>query len=64
MQHYSVHLFLETTLHVSGGTSTHHQEHIHMYLQHLGTCQTVIATYRYHGVVGTPPQQWQVAITV
>jgi hypothetical protein len=26
---------LETALHVSGGTSTHHQERIQLYLQHL-----------------------------
>jgi len=28
-------LYLETVLHVSGGTSTHHQERMQMYLQHL-----------------------------
>jgi hypothetical protein len=28
-------LFLETALHVSGGTSTHHQERIQLYLHHL-----------------------------
>jgi hypothetical protein len=28
-------LYLATALHVSGGTSTHHQEHIQLYLQHL-----------------------------
>ena len=28
-------LYLETTLHVSGGTSTYHQERIQLYLQHL-----------------------------
>jgi len=27
-------LYLETALHVSGGTSTHHQERIQLYLQH------------------------------
>jgi hypothetical protein len=27
--------YLETALHVSGGTSTHHQKRIHLYLQHL-----------------------------
>jgi hypothetical protein len=26
---------LETALHVSGGTSTHHEEHKQLYLQHL-----------------------------
>jgi hypothetical protein len=35
MQHYTVYLYLKTDLHVSGGTSTHHQEHIQPYLQHL-----------------------------
>ena len=27
--------YLETALHVSGGTFTHHQEHKQLYLQHL-----------------------------
>jgi hypothetical protein len=27
--------YLETALHVSGGTSTHHQERRQLYLQHL-----------------------------
>jgi hypothetical protein len=35
MQRYTVYLYLETALHVSGGTSTHHQEHIQLHLQHL-----------------------------
>jgi hypothetical protein len=35
MQPYTVHLYLETALHVSEGTSTHHQELIQLYLQHL-----------------------------
>jgi hypothetical protein len=35
MQCYTVYLYLETVLHVSGGTSTHHHEHIQLYLQHL-----------------------------
>jgi hypothetical protein len=34
-QRYTVYLYLETALHVSGGTSTHHQERIKLYLQHL-----------------------------
>ena len=33
MQLYTVYLCLETALHVSGGTSTHHQERIQLYLQ-------------------------------
>jgi len=35
MQRYTVYLHLETALHVSGGTSTHHQERIQLYLQRL-----------------------------
>jgi hypothetical protein len=35
MQLYTVCLYLETVLHVSGGTSTHRQERIQLYLQHL-----------------------------
>ena len=36
MQLYTVYLYLETAVHVSGGTSsTHHQERIQLYLQHL-----------------------------
>ena len=35
MQPYTVYLYLSTALHVSGGTSTHHQERIQLYLQHL-----------------------------
>jgi hypothetical protein len=35
MQLYTVHLYLEAALHVLGGTSSHHQERIQLYLQHL-----------------------------
>jgi hypothetical protein len=35
MQRYTVYLYLETTLHVLGGTSTHHRERIQLYLQLL-----------------------------
>jgi len=35
MQRYTSYLYLETALHVSGGTSTHHQERIQLYLQNL-----------------------------
>jgi hypothetical protein len=35
MQSYTVYLYLETALHVSGGTSTRHQERKQLYLQHL-----------------------------
>ena len=35
MQRYTVYLYLQTALHVSGGTSTHHQKRIQLFLQHL-----------------------------
>jgi hypothetical protein len=35
MQRYTIYLYLETALHVSGGTFTHHQDRIQLYLQHL-----------------------------
>jgi hypothetical protein len=35
MKGYTVYLYLETALHVSGGSSTHHQDRIQLYLQHL-----------------------------
>jgi hypothetical protein len=35
MQRYTVYLYLETPLHVSVGTSTHHQGRIQLHLQHL-----------------------------
>ena len=35
MQLHTVSLYLETALHVSGVTSTHHQERIQLYLQYL-----------------------------
>jgi hypothetical protein len=35
MQSYTAYLYLETALHVSVGTSSHHQERIQLYLQHL-----------------------------
>jgi hypothetical protein len=35
MQRYTVYLYLETALHISGDTSTYHQERIQLYLQHL-----------------------------
>jgi len=34
MQRYTVYLYLETALHVSGGISTHHQEQKQLYIQH------------------------------
>ena len=42
MQRYTVYLSLETALHVSGGISTHHQEHTQLYLQHLVLVRTLL----------------------
>ena len=53
MQRYTVYLYLETVLHISGGTFTHHQERIRLYLQHIGICHTATAICRYRGRVGT-----------
>jgi hypothetical protein len=35
IQRHTVYLYLETALHLSGGTSTYHQERIQLYLQYL-----------------------------
>jgi hypothetical protein len=35
MQRHTIYLYLETALHVSGGSSTQHHERIQLYLQHL-----------------------------
>jgi hypothetical protein len=35
LQLYTGYLYLQTALHVSDGTFTHHQERLQMYLQHL-----------------------------
>ena len=54
MQRYTVHLFLETALHVSGGTSTHRQEHVQLYLQHLAQVPDAVDT-----VVCAPDDGWR-----
>jgi hypothetical protein len=36
--------YLETALHVSGGTTTHHHERKQMYLQHLAFVTPLIVT--------------------
>jgi hypothetical protein len=54
MQCYTVYLYLETALHVSAGTSTHHQEGAHTTVSTAsGICHTVSAICRYRGRVGT-----------
>jgi hypothetical protein len=45
--------YLETALHVSGGTITHHQERKQPASTASGICHTVIAICRYRGRVGT-----------
>jgi hypothetical protein len=35
MRQYTVHLLLQTALHVSGSDATHHQERIQLHSQHL-----------------------------
>ena len=42
MQHNTVYLYLEIALHVSGGVSTHHQEHTQFYLQHLALVKPLL----------------------
>jgi hypothetical protein len=51
MQRYTFYLYLKTVLHVSGGTSTHHQERIQLSTAYI--CHTVTAICRYRGRVGT-----------
>jgi len=44
MQQYTVYLYLQTALHVSGGNSTHHQELISLYLQYLTVLSPLLLT--------------------
>jgi len=61
MQRYTIYLYLETSLHVSGGTSTHHQERIQLYLQHLVFVKPLLLPA---AIVPTLPRWRQVAVTV
>ena len=54
MQRYTVYLYLETALHVSSGTSTHHQERIQPYLRHLWQIPDAVNT-----VVCAPDDGWR-----
>jgi len=51
MQRYTVYLFLETALHVSGSTFTHNQEHMQLYVskpvRHIVVCAPDDG-WRYH----------------
>jgi len=42
MRQYTVYLYLQTTLHVSGGISTHHQVLISLYLQNLALLRPLL----------------------
>jgi hypothetical protein len=53
MKCYTVYLYLETALHVSGGTSNHHQEGAHTTVSTASDiCHTVTAICRYRGNCG------------
>jgi hypothetical protein len=56
MQSYTVYLYLETTLNVSGGTFTHHQERIHLYLQHLVFVTPLLLSHSTLKLVPTLPR--------
>jgi hypothetical protein len=53
--------YLETALHVSGVTTTHHQERKQLSIA-SGICHTVTATCRYRGRVGTAFQLFHDAV--
>jgi len=42
MQRYTVYLYLETAVHVSGGISIQHQERTQLYLQHLALVRPLL----------------------
>ena len=52
--------YLETALHVSGGTSTHHQERKQLYLQHLVfVTLLLLSAVLAHNTHSTGITQWQ-----
>jgi hypothetical protein len=53
MQLYTVYLYLETAVHVSGVTSTHHQERKKTVSTASGICHTVTSICRYRESVRT-----------
>jgi hypothetical protein len=61
MQRYTVYLYLETALHVSGGTSTHHKERVecavggvpHPQHTQTGSNSSTIAADSSNGVTNT-----------
>ena len=59
MKRYTVYLYLETALHVSGGTSTYHQERIKLYLQHLVFVTPLLLSAPVDTVVCAPDDGWK-----
>jgi hypothetical protein len=55
MQRYTVYLYLETALHVLGGTSTNHQERIQLYLHHLVFVTPLLLSYATHSTLKPVP---------
>jgi len=64
MQRYTVYFiwkllcilfYLETALHVSGGTITHHQERIQLYLRHLVFVTPLLLSYATHSTLKPVP---------
>jgi hypothetical protein len=54
IQLYTVYVYVETALHVSGGTSTHYQVRIQLYLQHLIFVTTLLLPDAVDTVVCAP----------
>jgi hypothetical protein len=52
--------YLETALHVSGGTTTHHQERKKLYLQHLVFVTPLLLS----AAIVEKLELWQAAVTV
>ena len=50
--------YLETALHVSGGTITHHQERKQLYLQHLVFVTSLLPSAAVDTVVSAPDDGW------
>jgi hypothetical protein len=61
MQRYTVYkyLYLETAVHVSGGTSAHHQERIQLYLQYLVSVTPLQILDAVDTVVCAPDDGWK-----
>ena len=58
MQQYTVYLYLQTALHVSGGISIHHQELISLYLQYLVLLRPLMPD-TVDKVIWAPGDEWR-----